>query len=91
MRGTPRVSGVSDTSSKGARKLGYSKSGLTAGNRSGTRYPTDLSQYYLFNSSKLKHFRTVTIGYTGQKVHPAIRTGWKFELKQHQQVSFQKM
>lgn len=44
-------------------------------------------QTYFFSSPKLRHFRTMTLGYTGQKVHAAIRPGWKFDMKRHEEVN----
>ena len=50
------------------------------------KYSPILIQYYKFGSPKLQHFRTITLGYTGQKVNPAIRPHWKFSLEEHLKV-----
>lgn len=47
----------------------------------GTKY----DEYYRFTSPKLSHFRSIVIGYTGQKKNQAIRTDWKFTMKTHQE------
>ncbi len=33
----------------------------------------------------MKEFRSLIIGYTGQKMNPAIRSGWKFTQESHQE------
>jgi hypothetical protein len=38
---------------------------------------------YRFTSMKLAPFRSIVIGYTGQKKNPGIRVDWKFTLKTH--------
>jgi hypothetical protein len=40
-------------------------------------------ELFLFNSQKLSDFRSIVIGYTGQKVNPGTRSGWKFTQKAH--------
>lgn len=57
------------------------------GSPSGMRYDTLTIQYFPFSNTKLRHFRTITLGYTGQKIHPASRASWKFDSKQHAQVA----
>jgi hypothetical protein len=44
------------------------------------------TQNYKFNSLKLKPFRTVVVGYTGQQQNPGIRE-WKFLQVTHEEVS----
>ncbi len=39
---------------------------------------------YRFTSPKLFHFRSVVVGYTGQKKNPGLRADWKFTLKTHE-------
>lgn len=41
-------------------------------------------QVYKFNSPKLRPFRNIVIGYTGQKQNAAVREGWKYDLKAHE-------
>lgn len=71
-------SGAWATLSTEMKRHGTTRCGLMDGRPNGTRYHPFIIQYYLFSSPKLRHLRTMTQGYTGQKVHPAIRTGWKF-------------
>jgi len=40
-------------------------------------------EIYRFSSPKLVQFRTIVVGYTGQKKNPGIRAGWKFNMKTH--------
>lgn len=40
-------------------------------------------EYYRFTSPKLAPFRSIIIGYTGQKKNPGLRADWKFSLKAH--------
>ena len=37
-------------------------------------------EYFKFNSAKLQEFRSLIIGYTGQKKHAGIRSDWKFDM-----------
>ena len=40
-------------------------------------------ELYRFASTKLVDFRSVVVGYTGQKKNPGIRNEWKFSLPDH--------
>ena len=40
-------------------------------------------ELYRFTSTKLLDFRSVVVGYTGQKKNPGIRNEWKFSLPDH--------
>ncbi len=44
------------------------------------KYSTLNIQVYKSTSYKLKPFRQIVIGYTGQKKNPAQREDWKFQL-----------
>lgn len=40
-------------------------------------------EHYRFNSPKLAEFRSIVVGYTGQKKNPGVRNDWKFTLEGH--------
>lgn len=43
-------------------------------------------QNYKHNSLKLRPFRTIVIGYTGQMQNAALREEWKFSMPDHVKV-----
>lgn len=47
-------------------------------------WPSKYDENYKFNSLKLKPFRTIVVGYTGQQQNPGIRD-WKFLQVTHEE------
>lgn len=49
--------------------------------RRGTSFPT---QFFTYSCPKIRPFRSITRGYTGQKTNLALREHWKFSVECHQ-------